>query len=69
LNPQGLAYTLPLAGCPSGAARAAANQKPDEIYPCREEMSRSRGMECGYKYAEVFNRHVQNADHALPLKA
>ncbi len=69
LNPQVLAYTLPLASSPSGAARAAASQKPDEFYRCREEMSRSRGMECGYKYAEAFIRHVQNPHNALPMNA
>jgi len=69
LNPQLLAYTLPLAGSHAEAARAAANQKPDEFYPYREEMSRSRGMECCYKYAEAFNRHVQSPDNALSVNA
>jgi LmbE family N-acetylglucosaminyl deacetylase len=48
------------------ACYAHASQAPDKFYALQESVARFRGIECGYKQAEAFIRHVQSPDFTLP---
>ena len=48
------------------ACYAHASQQPDKWYPKQFEITRSRGVERGFKQAEAFLRHAESKRATLP---